>query len=230
MTKFSHQFLPLPSDEKIVVSWPTPNHTLFDAPEKFFARTRVNPDYGKPGWTRDCGKRLHRGCDIASVNVTATGKSTRVVFTDCATGRDFESVEPTFVPHDEVFCVFDGTVAEVSEDETASDFGMHIIVEHVWPKSGDKFYTLYGHLAEICVEAASPPRFPKTGRGRNAAPTRVRAGQQIGRMGQSSCSADARNWMAIAPHLHFEVRDAAGRSYDPVEFLRRFVGAAFLPR
>jgi murein DD-endopeptidase MepM/ murein hydrolase activator NlpD len=28
--------------------------------------------------------------------------------------------------------------------------------------------------------------------------------------------------MAIAPHLHFEVRDAEGRAYEPVEFLKRF--------
>ena len=73
-------FVPLPSDETIRITWPTPNHHLFDAPEKFFAQTRVNLDYGKPGWTRDCGKRFHRGCDIAPVDVTPTGKTTRVVF------------------------------------------------------------------------------------------------------------------------------------------------------
>jgi murein DD-endopeptidase MepM/ murein hydrolase activator NlpD len=208
------------------------HRSLLGAPEKFFARTRVNPDYGKPGWTRDCGKRFHRGCDIAPVNVTATGKTTRVVFTDCATGRDFDSEEPTFVPHDEVFCVFDGVVAGIVTDEAASDFGKHIIIEHVWPGSGEKFYTLYGHLAEICVGAASPPRLPKTGRGREAASTiggEIRTPQPptpnpqpLGLMGQTSRSADARNWMAIAPHLHFEVRDGTGGNYDPVEFLRRF--------
>jgi hypothetical protein len=188
-------FAPLPN-EQIQVAWPTPNHFLFDAPEKFFARTRVNPDYGKPGWTRDCGKRFHRGCDIAPVSVTPTGKMTTVIFTDCATGKDFESVEPTFVPHDEVFQVFEGKVVEVVDDERKSDFGKHVVVEHRWPGSGDKFFTLYAHLAEV------------TGRWR---------------MGQTSRSADARNWMAIAPHLHFEVRDAAGNNYDPVEFLWRFV-------
>jgi murein DD-endopeptidase MepM/ murein hydrolase activator NlpD len=45
-------------------------------------------------------------------------------------------------------------------------------------------------------------------------------------MGQTSRSADARNWMAIAPHLHFEVRDADGHAYDPVEFLKRFLPSA----
>ena len=194
------QFVPLPSGETIRISWPTPNHFLFDAPEKFFARTRVNPDYGKPGWTRDCGRRFHRGCDIAPVHVTPTGRTTRVVFTDCATGEDFESDEPTFIPHDEVFCVFAGKPVEIIEDETQSDFGKHIVVEHLWPVSGEKFVTIYAHLAEINV-----------------------AGARIGRLGQTSRSADARNWMLIAPHLHFEVRNQAGQPYDPVEFLHRYL-------
>jgi murein DD-endopeptidase MepM/ murein hydrolase activator NlpD len=194
------QFVPLPSDETIVLAWPTPNQFLFDAPEKFFARTRVNPDYGKPGWTRDCGKRFHRGCDIASVNLTGTGETTRVIFTDCATGKDFSSDEPTFVPHDHVFRVFDGEVSERVDDKNASDFGKHVVIEHRWPRSGQKFFTLYAHLAEIDI-----------------------SGERIGRMGQTSRSADARNWMAIAPHLHFEVWNADRRPYDPAEFLRRFV-------
>jgi hypothetical protein len=135
----------------MVIGWPTPNRHLCDAPEKSFARTRVNPDYGKPGWTRDCGKRFHRGCDIAPVFVTATGKTTRVVFTDCATGHDFESEEPTFVPRDAVFCVFDGAVAEAVEDQSASDFGRHVVIEHKWPSSGQRFFTLYAHLSEIVL-------------------------------------------------------------------------------
>jgi murein DD-endopeptidase MepM/ murein hydrolase activator NlpD len=181
------QFAALPSDETIHIDWPTPNHFLFDSPEKFFARTRVNSDYGKPGWTRDCGKRLHRGCDIAPIHVTATGKTMRVVFTDCAAGRDFESDEPEFVPHDDVFCVFAGVIAEVITDENVSDFGKHVVVEHIWPRNGAKFFTLYAHLAEVLAPHSS----------------RVLPGGKIGRMGQTSRSADARNWMAIAPHLHF---------------------------
>jgi len=201
------QFVPLPSDEHIRIAWPTPNRFLFEIPEKFFARTRVNPDYGKPGWTRDCGKRFHRGCDIAPVNVTATGKSSRVIFTDCATGRDFESNEPTFVPQDEVFCVFDGMVHEIIEDETASDFGKHIVIEHTWPRSRQKVRTLYAHLSEIFIPHDS---------------SLILQGTRVGRMGQTSRSADARNWLAIAPHLHFEVGTADDKPHDPVEFLRRF--------
>jgi murein DD-endopeptidase MepM/ murein hydrolase activator NlpD len=204
----TNQFLTLPDDERLRIAWPTANHSLFDAPEKFFARIRVNSDYGKPGWTRDCGKRFHRGCDIAPVKVTATGRTTRVIFTNCATNTDFESDEPTFVPLDDVFCVFDGTVAEVVADENVSDFGKHVVIEHAWPLGGAKFFTLYAHLSEAPSVTVS---------------SRILQGAKVGRMGQTSRSADARNWMAIAPHLHFEVRDTDGRSYDPVEFLKRFL-------
>jgi hypothetical protein len=206
-TRDRQEFIPLPSDETIVVAWPTPNHSLFAAPEKYFAQTRVNPDYGKPGWTRDCGKRFHRGCDIAPIHVTATGRTARVIFTDCATNRNFESEEPTLLPHDEVFCTLDGVVREVVTDEDASDYGKHIVVKHTWPRSGRNFYTLYGHLAGIFVGHGSP----------------VASRQLLARMGQTSRNPDARDWMAIAPHLHFEVRDAEGESYDPVEFLERFL-------
>ena len=200
-------FVPLPSGEALRVAWPTLNRNLPVAPGKFFARTRVNPDYGKPGWTRDCGKRFHRGCDIAPVHATPTGRTTVVEFTDCATGTDFASAEPTFVPHDEVFCVCDGIVVEAVTDAMASDFGRHVMIEHRWPRSGAIFYTLYAHLAEVVVSTSSLIIHPSF---------------LLGCMGQTSRSADARNWMQIAPHLHFEVRDAAGRAYDPVEFLQRY--------
>lgn len=201
-------FAPLPSGETIRVTWPTPNHWLRTAPEKFFARTRANPDYGQPGFTRDCGKRFHRGCDIAPVQVTATGRMTRVVFTDGATGQDYESDEPTWVPHDPVCCVCDGIVDEVVSDESASDFGRHVVIEHRWPGSGEKFFTLYGHLSEIFISHPSSP---------------ILRGAAIGKMGQTSRNADARNWLRIAPHLHFEVWNATRQPYHPVEFLRRFL-------
>lgn len=201
------------------IAWPTPNHALFDSPATFFARTAANPDYGKPGFTRDCGKRLHRGVDIAPVSVTATGKTTKVIFTNCATGLDYESEQPTFVPHDEVFCVFEGTVSELIVDETKSDFGKHLVIEHVWPLSKRKFYTLYGHLA-----SALPPRrgetSPWAGSTQHSA---LSTGDRLGRMGQTARSADARNWMAVAPHMHFEVWDEDRHPYDPLEFLKRFL-------
>jgi hypothetical protein len=232
----SPEFVPLPSAEATQITWPTANHFLLNAPEKFFARTRVNPDYGKPGFTRDCGKRFHWGCDIAPVNVTATGKTTRVIFTDCATGADFESEEPTFVPYDDVFCVFDGRVVEVVDDENASDFGKHVTLEHVWPGSGERFFTLYAHLAEIAGPVRKAYRISgdlrsMNRRGQETFAERpedvVAKGQRIGKMGQTARSVDARNWMSIAPHLHFEVRDAEGRAHNPIDFLTNFLPPSF---
>jgi hypothetical protein len=204
VTAAARTFLPLPDDEPLKIAWPTPNRFLFVAPEKFFATTRRNPDYGRPGWTRDCGKRFHGGCDIAPIFVERDGKTARVVFTDCETGRDFESEEPTFVPKDDVFCVFDGEILQINDDENASDYGKFVKISHVWPKSREKFVTLYAHLSEIFEF------FP-------------RKGARVGRMGQTSRSRDSRNWMRIAPHLHFEVQTMAGKRYDPEQFLRRFL-------
>lgn len=200
-------FLPLPGGEPLRLAWPTPNRHLFRAPDRYFARTRANPDYGTPGWTRDCGRRFHRGCDIAPLHVAPTGALTRVLFTDCATGADYPSDEPTWVPYDTVYCVREGVVAEVVTDASLSDFGKHVVVRHVWLGSGAEFYTLYAHLAEVLIGDRLS----------------VSGGQALGAMGQTSRSADARNWMRIAPHLHFEVRDGAGGHYDPAEFLRRYL-------
>ena len=188
----------------VELCWPTPNHNLFATPEKFFAHTRANPDYGRPGWTRDCGRRFHRGCDIVPVRVRATGKFVTVLFSDCATGREYPGTEPALVCDDEVFAVFDGRVRETCEDESASDFGLHVVLEHRWPAGGKIFFTFYGHLARVDVRSGDV----------------VRGGQQIGVMGQTSRIADARNWMAVAPHLHFEARDENNRPFNPEEFLR----------
>lgn len=198
-------FAPLPSDEAIRITWPTPNQQLLVSPERFFARTKANPDYGRPGWTRDCGARPHYGCDIAPVNTTPAGRLTTVIFTDCATGQDYPSDEPVLIPLDDVFCVFDGIVEDVIRDPDSSIYGRHVIIKHQWPQSGEPFFTLYGHLAQ-CTAAGH-----------------ISAGERIGQMGQTSSIADARNWMLIAPHLHFEVRDHGGGVYNPMEFLARFL-------
>ena len=208
------RFVPVPAGESLRIAWPTPNQQLRTAPEKFFARTRVNPDFGKPGWSRDCGRRFHRGCDIAPLCSTATGQTTIVNFTDCVTGKDFTSAEPTWIAHDEVWAVFSGRIIEAVTDESVSDFGRHVVIEHRWPRSNTKFFTLYGHLAEVGVAASAGVADSNFG----AVPVTL-----LGHMGQTSRSADARNWMAIAPHLHFEVWDANGVAYDPVEFLTKFL-------
>lgn len=201
------QFAPLPSDEPLRIDWPTPNRFLRTDAQRYFARTRANPDYGRPGWTRDCGRRFHRGADIAPLYLTPTGQRTCVVFTNCTTGQDYESHEPTFTPHDDVFAIYTGTVTEANSDDAQSDFGRYIILQHRWPRSGELFLTLYAHLAEVLVRPHQT----------------VTTGQLIGRMGQTSRDSEARNWLQIAPHLHFEVRRCDGAAYDPAEFLRRYL-------
>ena len=129
------------------------------------------------------------------------------MFTDLATGVEYPGDEPVWIPEDDIFSLADGIVQEAVADEQASDFGLHLVIRHCWPRSGEYFFTLYGHLAGLCVSAGQP----------------VKAGEKIGRMGATSRIADARAWMAAAPHLHLEVRDAACHRYDPLEFLKRYL-------
>lgn len=182
------------------LAWPTFARSLIGAPDRYIARTRANPNYGRPGWTRECGRRFHRGVDIAPERVRATGREVTVLFSDCATGREYESREPAWIPEDVVFSVLGGRVAECNGDPEASELGCYVVIEHP-----GKYFSLYAHLAAIEVE---------NGRA-------IEAGIRLGPMGQTSRNADARNWMAIAPHLHFEVIAATGGAHDPLEFLQR---------
>jgi hypothetical protein len=194
-------FDPLPAPPP-PLAWPTGRRDLFTAPEFYFARTRANPEYGRPGWTRDCGKRFHRGCDIAPARVVETGRVTTVLFSNCEDGREYPSEEPVVEPDDDVFAVCPGEVVEVNTQASESDFGIFVVLHHAWPDGG-AFFTLYGHLAETGVRLGQV----------------VRAGAPLGRMGTTSRSADARNWMAVAPHLHFEVVAGSGGAHDPAAFL-----------
>jgi len=187
------------------LAWPTESRLLLSHPERYVARTRVNPEYGKPGWTRDCGKRFHRGVDIVPVRVTPAGRSVTVLFSDSATGREYPSAEPAWIPEDTVFAVAHGRVVEVNASEDASDFGLFVVVQHEWPETAFACFTLYAHLASVDVST-------------NAT---VQAGTRLGALGQTSRIADARAWMAIAPHLHFEVLTPDGGAYDPLQFLQR---------
>jgi hypothetical protein len=199
-------FEEIPEGEPLTLTWPTENQSLFSDPSSFFARTRVNPDYGLPGWTRDCGKRFHKGCDIAPMRVEELTALERVTFTDGSTGKDFESEEPTFRPLDRVLAVCEGQVEECCREEGQSDYGLHVVLRHLWPLCGEPFFTLYAHLANI-----------------NDLGDRVEEGAELGVMGLTSRITDARKWMSIAPHLHFEVWNAHQKPMNPVEFLRKFL-------
>lgn len=200
-------FQPLPEDEALRLAWPTRRRDLFTDPGSYVVRTPANPDYGKPGWTRDAGRRLHRGVDIAPQRRHPTGAIIRLNFTDLSTGREYEDDVPGWQPEDDVYAVADGVVEEAVTREADSDFGLHVVVRHVWPSSGEPWFTLYAHLSGVPVRAGQA----------------VRAGAWLGGLGATSRIADARRWMAAFPHLHFEARDAAHRRYDPLEFLRRYL-------
>lgn len=199
------RFSAIPAWPGLRLCWPTHNHHLFDNPSVFFARTRANPDYGKPGWTRELGKRFHFGCDIAPARPVATGKTTEVFFTDPATGAEYPSREPVWHCDEDIFAISEGEVVETEIDPDMSTYGIHLIMRHA--VHDDCFYSLYAHLRSVCVSTGH----------------HVRAGEVIGRMGQSSSSADARNWMAIAPHLHLEIHDRDGNPVDPVEMLKTYL-------
>ena len=195
-------FAPLHEFPSIGAAWPTPNQTLFSEPERFFARTRANPNYGKPGLTRDCGERLHRGCDIAPINQTPTGKTICMRFTDCSTKKEYESEEPTFIPHDPVFALFEDIVITAETDQTKSTYGKHVMIEHRWPNTSARFFTCYAHLDSLEITTGS----------------RVDKAKPIGVMGRTSSSEDACRWLSIAPHLHIEVLNENREHVDPVEF------------
>lgn len=197
VTHFDPTPFPVPDLE-----WPTRARSLFSDPDRYIARTRANPDYGKPGWTRDCGRRFHRGLDIAPIRALESGARVIVHFSDCATGREYPSEEPAWIPDDEIFAVLDGVVVEVNRDPDASDFGLFVAVRH--EVAASHFFTLYAHLDELAVSEGET----------------VAAGVRLGKMGQTSRSADARAWMAVAPHLHIEVIAGEGGAHDPLAFLR----------
>lgn len=202
--KTSDPFVEIPPHPCLHLAWPTPNQALFTSPHQFFARTRANPDYGRAGWTRDCGQRLHKGCDIAPVHQESTGRTTTVTFTNCATGKEYTSREPTWIPHDSVFCLFDGQVDEAVDNPTTSDFGIHAVIRHAWPQAPNPFYSLYAHLSQIEVRVGE----------------HIPAGHRLGIMGTSSRIPDAQNWLAVAPHLHLELWNSAKKAFNPETFLR----------
>ena len=189
----------------LTLAWPTRARCLFTDPARYLARTRANPDYGRPGWTRDCGRRFHRGLDIAPQRARPAGHSVTVQFSDCATGREYPSDEPAWIPDDEVFAVLPGLVREVNADADRSDLGRFVVLEQRWPNPSAAVFCLYAHLDEVAVGEGAW----------------VDAGARLGTMGQTSRSADARAWMAIAPHLHFEVITPTGGAHDPLAFLER---------
>jgi 4-aminobutyrate aminotransferase-like enzyme/Ser/Thr protein kinase RdoA (MazF antagonist) len=80
-------------------------------------------------------------------------------------------------PGTPIFAVLDGTVYAVANNAKRLDYGPVMILQH------EGFFTLYGHLADTPL----------------AVGTRVRAGQEIARIGARPGNGD---W---PPHLHFQI-------------------------
>jgi 4-aminobutyrate aminotransferase-like enzyme/Ser/Thr protein kinase RdoA (MazF antagonist) len=80
-------------------------------------------------------------------------------------------------PGTSIFAVLDGTVYAVANNTKRLDYGPVMILQH------ETFFTLYGHLADTPL----------------AVGTRVRAGQEIARIGARPGNGD---W---PPHLHFQI-------------------------
>lgn len=89
-----------------------------------------------------------------------------------------------------------GRVYSVHDNAGALDYGPTIILEHSVPNSGDKFYTLYGHLARKSLSMVREG-------------DEITAGQQIGIIGDMDVNG---GW---APHLHIQVMtDMLGNTHD----------------
>lgn len=93
-----------------------------------------------------------------------------------------------------VHCVLDGVVHSCRDNAVFGDYGPTLIVEHAF--EGQRFYTLYGHLARPSLERTRPGQ-------------RLAAGELLGWLG------DEHENLGWPPHLHFQViADLGGREGD----------------
>lgn len=211
---------------------PTPNARLLEGEtEGFAARTRTNPTYGMPGWTRGQGSRFHKGVDILPVDFERSGQTVCIEYYDPKTSRSFSKDEPVLIPHDEVYSVLDGRVAVANTRMERSGYGRYVMVEHRF-RDGTPFISMYAHLERVDVEEGQD----------------VRRGDRLGMMGRTSSKSEGRRYLMAIPHCHFEIgrvidadfaTSRAGRAlsppmlggkydprnmqpYDPIAFLRTF--------
>jgi murein DD-endopeptidase MepM/ murein hydrolase activator NlpD len=93
-----------------------------------------------------------------------------------------------------ITAVLGGTVHSTQDNAAFGDYGPTLILEHVL--EGERFFTLYGHLAQPTLQ-------------RTRAGQRIETGQLLGWLGAPHENV---GW---PPHLHFQVmRDLGGRRGD----------------
>ncbi|MGI6496602.1 MAG: M23 family metallopeptidase [Kiritimatiellia bacterium] len=103
-------------------------------------------------------------------------------------------------PLDDVFAVADGRVAYINSRPGNSSYGIYVVLTHDDPMGW--IYTLYGHLASVPADLTA---------GKD-----VKAGQVIGRMGQTSAATVI---PAASAHLHFEIGTCMNTRYP--EYMKR---------
>lgn len=93
-----------------------------------------------------------------------------------------------------IHAVLDGVVHSTQDNASFGDYGPTLILEH--ELEGERFFTLYGHLARPTLQRTQPGQ-------------RIERGELLGWLGAPHENV---GW---PPHLHFQVmRDLGGRSGD----------------
>ena len=214
-----HIFAPLPScGLSQTPCLPTPNDKLLGEDQPgYVARSRTNPEYGLPGWTRSEGQRFHKGVDILPVRYEKTKETVRIQYYDPRTGRSFAKSEPVLVPKDEIFAILDGVVMVANKYEQRSGYGRYVMIEHQFADD-TRFISMYAHLNWPEVTAGDP----------------VKLGDRVGWMGCTSSSSGGRSYLKAIPHCHFEVGRVMDAGFAATPFARgmdpAMLGGKFDPR
>ena len=116
-----------------------------------------------------------------------------VVFTRFHEGVDIKAVrrDARGEPLDDVRAIDDGRVAYVNSRARRSNYGIYVVLEHIW--DGASFYSLYAHLGRADVETGD----------------RVKQGDRLGRMGYTGRGLDRER-----AHVHFEINMLLSRSFE----------------
>ena len=190
---------------------PTPNDKI-SSPDAagYAARTPGNDTYGMPGWSRNFGRRFHKGVDILPTRWANTDESVEIEYIDNKTRDSFTRIEKVKIPQDEIYAILDGKVVVENTDEKRSGYGKYVILEHQWA-DGTPFLSMYCHLSVIIVNQGDI----------------VAQGTQIGVMGQTSSNSGSRRFLKAIPHMHFEVGRVIDDSFASTKTSRRLYPVNF---
>jgi Peptidase family M23 len=172
-------------NQPLEIVLPTDNDALYsgDGPafyqyiERDYNGVKSKPwEGGQYGFVRDPKEtaggvvytRFHEGIDIRCVHRDADGE-----------------------PLDEVRAIANGRIVHVNLVPGYSNYGRYVVIEHAW--DGSNYYSLYGHLNSISVQAGEA----------------VRRGQRIGVMGYTGTGINRER-----AHLHLELCLMFSRQFE----------------